>query len=861
MTRKEFGLREARSRLLQCMRRGAGFALCLIVILTAFRSVSAQAEEPARGYFAWDQLPALPLPLREYFSGVVGDALVVAGGVYADDHGTEVVSDSIYCLDPNRRQWQMVKRDLPDSLVASGAAATTTNMLICIGGRSQREFLRTVSAITFDGHRGTHVRSLPDLPNSCALAGAATLGSKIYVAGGLSAPDAPEPLRSFWELDLNQSDPRWNELEPLPESGRIRPVIVAQSGSLYLFGGSTRSVGGESTELQDAYRYSPGQGWRRVADVPHTMVAATAFGPSHVLTFGSENGTLNASTENASHQKFQYEVLAYHVITDTWTSLGTVLPGIEVAHAFTWRSQFVLMGTEQAEAGAETRGLLATFSKRTSGFRWSDYVVLLLYFAGVILIGVYIAPREKSTEDFFLGGRRVPWWAVGLSIFGTSLSSITYLSIPAKAYATDWVFILVNLGILLMAPCVVWFYLPHYRRFTITTAYEYLERRFNRLTRIYGSLVFIIFQIGRISIVLYLPSMALSAATGLDVNTCILLMGILTTIYTALGGIEAVIWTDVVQCFVLLLGAVIVFLIVSADVEGGMPAVLSIAHDAGKFHTFNWTWDPTTTAVWVAIVGNFFANAYPMTADQCIVQRYLTTATERGAARAIWTNAWLTIPVSLIFFGLGTALFVFYKAHPERLDPTLRTDAILPLFIVQQLPGGLAGLVIGGLFAAAMSTLDSSLNSVATVLITDFYRPLRPNASDATALALARRLTWGLGAIGTGTALILAHTEVGVIFDFWLQILGLVGSGLAGLFALGMLTRRATGSGALMGAAVSAAVVIGVQQSTQIHFFLYAAIGFITSFVVGYVVSFGVRVSGLGYRVSGAGSCRFLDRQ
>lgn len=505
----------------------------------------------------------------------------------------------------------------------------------------------------------------------------------------------------------------------------------------------------------------------------------------------------------------------------------------------------LLSGVLVACSGCAHVGLASTPAR--DRFSLLDYAALVAYLLATIWIGSYFARRERSTNDYFLGGKRVPWWAAGLSIYATSLSSITYLAIPGAAYSTDWVKILANTGILFMAPLVVFFYLPRFRRQPITTAYEFLEIRFNMVARCYGSLVFILFQIGRVSVVLFLPSLALSAATGLNVYASILVMGVVTTLYTMAGGIEAVIWTDVLQSFVLVGGAVMALVLICFNIDGGVFAAISTAREAGKFHTFNWTWDYTVASVWVCVVGNAFAMAYPSTADQCVVQRYLSTATEAQAARAVWTNALLTVPTSALFFGMGTALWVFYNAHPELVDQSLPNDAVLPMFVIDRFPAGLAGLLIAGIFAAAMSTLSSSLNSVSAVLGNDFYKRFCKGVSDRQELIFARVVTALFGAAGTGIAAIMAGMNRPSLFEDWLTILGLVGGGLAGIMALGIFTRRANGFGAMVGASVSAIVVWWVWSKTPAHAYLYGMIGFLTSFGVGYVASFlgGVRSEGV----------------
>jgi solute:Na+ symporter, SSS family len=303
------------------------------------------------------------------------------------------------------------------------------------------------------------------------------------------------------------------------------------------------------------------------------------------------------------------------------------------------------------------------------------------------------------------------------------------------------------------------------------------------------------------------------------------------------GGIEAVIWTDVVQVVVLLGGALAALALLIHGVEGGFAQVVATGRAANKFHIFNWTWDYTTTAVWVMLAGNLATHLIPYTTDQAVVQKYLTTRDEQQAAKGIWTNAALTIPTALIFFCAGTALYAFYQTHPARLNPGVPTDAIFAWFIADQLPSGVAGLVVAGIFAAAMSTLSSSMNSIATAVVTDFYARFTPHATDENKMRLARRLTLSLGVMGTLAALLMATFEIKSLWDVFFQVLGLFGGGLAGVFALGIFTTRAHGRGALIGALASAVVLFFVQRYTRLHFFLYASVGLFTCLIVGYVAS------------------------
>lgn len=485
---------------------------------------------------------------------------------------------------------------------------------------------------------------------------------------------------------------------------------------------------------------------------------------------------------------------------------------------------------------------------------WHDYAVLAIYFVIQFAVGAYFTRRERDTATFFLGNRSVVWWAAGLSIFGTAISAITYVSIPATAYAGDWSTIAYNLGTLFLAPFVALVFLPRIRLSSLTTAYQYLEERFNILARLYGSAVFFTFQTGRMAIVLYLPAVMLHTATGMSVYYSILTMGLITTVYTVLGGIEAVIWTDVLQSIIFVGCALLALWLLYAAVDGGPAAVFRDAIEADKINVFEWDPSLVSASIWIAVIGGIFFNAYPMMAEQTVVQKYLATAGTKEAARAVWTNAILTVPIQFIFFGLGTGLWAFYRQNPSQLDTSLERDAILPQFVMQEFPVGLKGAFIAGLFAASMSSLASSMNSMATVTVNDFYRRFAPSVSDARALWAARICTAVFGLFATGASLYVATTErAGTMFELFISFLGLLGGGLAALFVLGTCTRRANGPGVMIGAAVSGVLMyiianvenvsIGkfVVHPNQLHGFLHAFVGFTTCFVVGYLASLAIR--------------------
>ena len=476
-------------------------------------------------------------------------------------------------------------------------------------------------------------------------------------------------------------------------------------------------------------------------------------------------------------------------------------------------------------------------SNASASFHILDYAALFLYIIAVLAIGIVFSRRENTTDDYFLAGRRIPWWAATLSIFSTHLSAVTFMAIPAKAFAANWLTILVNVGIILAAPVTVFCFLPFYRRLRITTIYEYLELRFSPALRVYGALAFVTYQLGKMGVFLLLPALALATVTGFDVYVCIVVMGVLCIIYTVLGGIEAVVWTDVIQSLVLIGGALLCVIVVFADenFDFGRMASVAVTEDVNKFYVGN----PGSLVFWQFLIGGFFIQLVPFTSDQSLAQRFLTTPTEKDATRSVWAHAAMVVPASLLFFGLGTALYIFYASRSELLPATDQTDIIVPWFIATQLPPGMAGLVIAGLFAATMSSVDSGMHSIATTLVNDVYRKAFPQADDAKQLSVARAITVVVGICGTLSAVFVTSLDPGSLWDLILLLVGLLGSTLTGVFLLGVLTRQANSVGTAVGVIASMLTLITIRNlpNNPVPGILTSMVGVITCVGIGYLAS------------------------
>ena len=469
-----------------------------------------------------------------------------------------------------------------------------------------------------------------------------------------------------------------------------------------------------------------------------------------------------------------------------------------------------------------------------TSFGWANWSVLVCYLLGMLGMGIYFMRREKGADDFFKGGGRIPWWAAGISIYATMLSAITYMAIPAKAYATDWTYYPMLWMIPLVGFPVIWYYLPYFRKSKAASAYAILEERFNTATRLMASTLFCIFMVARMALVLYLPSLALTAVTGIDIYLCILMMGLVTIIYCTMGGVEAVIWGDVIQGCILVGGAIFAALYLWGNTEGGFSGAWQLAVDNDKLRLFVWSWDYRRVTFWVAILGGGIANnLISYTSDQTVIQRYMTTKDEKSAGRSILTNGFMSVFISVAFYFIGTGLYTFYKTHPQSLDITMQQgDAIFPYFMMSQMPAGIAGLLIAAIFAATMSTISSNINSLSTAFSIDFVQRFRPHTSDRALLRVARWTCIVSGLVGLGLALMMATWNIASLLDYFNTILGLLTSGLGGLFVMAVFFPRIKGGAALTGFIVGELVVFLMFLFTDANFFLFGATGIVLSVIV-----------------------------
>jgi len=433
-----------------------------------------------------------------------------------------------------------------------------------------------------------------------------------------------------------------------------------------------------------------------------------------------------------------------------------------------------------------------------------DLGVLLAYLAAMVAMGWWFGRRARGADQFMAAGGKIPAWAVGLSIFGTFVSSISFLALPGKAYATDWSAFVFSLVIAPAAWIAVRWFVPFYRRGKEVSAYDHLGKRFGPWARNYAVGCYMLTQVARTGVILYLLALALAPLTGWDIHTLVLVGGGAVLLYSVIGGMEAVIWTDVVQSVIFIGGSLACVLVLLAGLPDGPVRAARSAVSLGKLSLGDPALDFTRATVWVIILQGLVVNLRNFGIDQSYVQRYATARDDGAARRSVWLGAGLYIPVSAMFFMTGTLLYLFYRAHPEWLmdgsGAAPKADEVFPRFIATRLPVGLGGLVLAAVFAAAQSTISGSLNGCATLWLCDVHRRyINPATDDQGGLRVLRLATVVCGVLGTLAAWALISFRNTPALDLWWALEGVLTSGLLGLFLLGRSGRRVTATAAAAG--------------------------------------------------------------
>lgn len=473
------------------------------------------------------------------------------------------------------------------------------------------------------------------------------------------------------------------------------------------------------------------------------------------------------------------------------------------------------------------------------GFTTIDLIILIVYLAAVLFAGLHFAKKEMKGKEYFKGDGTVPWWVTSVSIFATLLSPISFLSLAGNSYAGTWIMWFAQLGMLLAIPFTIRFFLPIYSKLGIDTAYHYLELRFeSKGLRVLGAVMFIIYQIGRMSIIMYLPCMVLANLTGINVNLLIVIMGVIAIIYSYTGGLKSVLWTDFIQGSVLLIGVTIALLFLIAHTDGGFGALFDAFRNDGKFLAPDQPlFNPNLLkdSVFLLIVGAGFNTMGSYVSSQDIVQRFTTTTDTKKLNKMMLTNGALSIFIATVFYLIGTGLYVFYQQN--ELPPAAAQDQIFASYIAFELPVGVTGLLLAAIYAASQSTLSTGLNSVAASWTLDIQaRISKKELSLEKQTKIGQYVSLIVGIFAIFVSIVLANGDIKSAYEWFNGFMGLVLGILIGTFILGAFTKTANAFGATVAFAAASAVMVGIKYfapAGSVSIWSYSIISIVVSLLVG----------------------------
>ena len=465
-----------------------------------------------------------------------------------------------------------------------------------------------------------------------------------------------------------------------------------------------------------------------------------------------------------------------------------------------------------------------------------DIIIFLLFTGGVVLFGCSFFNKKASSDEFTSAGRSLPGWVVGMSIFATYVSSISYLGYPGKAFAGNWNAFVFSLSIPIASFFAAKYFVPFYRSQQSVSAYSFLEQRFGRWARVYASSFYLLTQIARMGSILYLLALPMNELLGWDIQSIILITTVAIVAYSMVGGIKAVIWTEAIQGIILIGGALLCLVLLLFDMPEGPSQLFEIAAANGKMSLGSLSLTLREPTFWVVLVYGLFTNMQNYGIDQNYVQRYMTARSTAEAVRSTMFGSLLYIPVSFVFVYIGTALFSFYTAQPDLLPDGVVGDKVFPYFIVHGLPAGVTGLVIASLFSAGMSTISTSINSSATIVLTDFYQKLRKRSvTPRQEMVVLYAASFAVGALGIMVGLLMM--QIDGVLDAWWKLASIFSGGMLGLFLLGLVSHTIKRTNVVIAVAVGLAVIAWMSFLAPLHTYLTIVLGTLAIFLAGFVLS------------------------
>lgn len=785
--------------------------LSLTLTLAVFGLLAQPSKAELSQELEQTQRPTPPISANLAGYGTIDETLVIAGGFEAGGRP----SSRVYSLAEEAEQW--IEIGQLEQAWSDGASVVHSGRLILIGGKSDGKPTANVLGISLVNGSGITTESLPKLPSPLVNAAATLNGDTLFVAGGSSDGTDSSATSYFLSLNLKDIQAGWSERATWDGPALHSAELVKSVETLTLIGG----VLSDGSPAQSTHSFHPRYGWSK----------DTSTSPSGFVTDAGKLGDAHAIVTIRDAASTKVTAYAYHLIGQTWLLLGGEFDSLPAdTQIFPAGNEFTFL--------SQSRVTYITLGDPETNYSWIDNVSIALYFLVVIWVGFRFSNKSSSSsQDYFRGGNRIPWWAAGMSLFATGASAMSLMAMPGKSYASNWTFFAISIYSVIALPLSMYLLAPLIRKLNFGTAFEYLEHRFGLFVRILGSVIFAVYQIlGRMGSVLLLPSFALEAIAGIPMQVSVPLMGIVTIAYTYLGGLAAVIWTDTIQGFVMILAVLGCLILVFAKIEMPMAEIWTTLEAQDKLHTFDWGFSLTQENVFTVFLG-IVAITLLGIGDQNYVQRVQCSSSLKDTKKAIATQMGVAIPINILLFALGTALFIFYKQAPADLNPVMKNDGIFPFFAAQHLPIGASGLVIAALLAATMSTISSSICSVSNLAVDDFYKRFSKNPSDKKAVSVGRVITLLVGLFGIASAFYINSFDTPSIWDIFLKVVSIITATTLGTFALGLLTKSANQAGSIAGIVLGMLATFYISRNDIVIFWLYPIVGSIVTFITGYIIS------------------------
>ena len=807
--------------------------LILLMLCIGVAPVQGRQEERNYNKIVAERISdeGLPSGFRDFSFGYSNGRLLAFAGWPTDSERDFPFSRHVLArdLDAESAVWKLVEVEEPETLRLGGAVASGGEWIYQVGGEERAGASKAVSRLKYvPDVMSVDWENLPDLPRVRKGGSAVVYSDTLYFACGSDADAQGTRSEAVIRALSLENSQGWDTL-PLPETGSLEsPQLVVQrfqeEHRLYLID-RLDGRGPLRVFLYDEQRvrwldHTPGE-----ANLNGEADAAAAIGFNHILIIPS-----NASAPRGRITEESF--LTYHTITQTWSPLNRpdaldFAPRRLIPTGTGART--VAIGPEN---GIPDIAVLEVVTTGT-GMHRVDFLVVLIYIGALILVAYYCAKRNKNTDDYFRAGKRIPSWASALSIIATSLSALTVMAVPALVYATDWIYYLfqVNhmLGIFLAGIVAV----PLFYGLNIITYQEYVARRYGELMRVIGSVYGLFPMILTSGAIILLPSMLISGVTGINLDLAIIIMGIMATAYTIAGGLEAVVWTDVVQLIVFVGGAILSVLVVAFSIDINVADGVSLLYREGKLDMVNFQFTLRDITLWSILLA-LPTSVLTAIGSQDVIQKFVCNPNVSEARKSVRLQFVYCIFIFLAFYTFGSALFVFYHSDPSRVPILMgRSEEIVPIFIVRELPFGISGLLLAAVFAATMSTIDTRIHSGATIIIRNLYLPYVKAANDHDALRYARWLVGIFGVFITLSAIAFNRFAVQSVFELFFDIVAVLSAGL-GSILLGIFTKKANQTGALISWGLTIILNICTKFILGYHFIVVGIISFLTSIVLTY---------------------------